>query len=144
MNLRPALLVLLLTVSFTLTGCGITERGGPLWEPEDHHVVFPKAEDADQEASLPAGDYLSVTIEQPAEGFLAERPEYKPLVLMYSGFRYEPPTTSTSGEKSGGAYIYSFIAQEPGDTTVDFILLDDKTGRKLGVYRTLDVTVTKQ
>lgn len=128
-----------LCLILALSACGLTDRGGPWWEPEDHSYQIDPTTNV--QAELPAGDYLTVIVPLKRNEPVSEQPDYNPRLMHFAGFRFSPPTKREYDEGKNGQFIFSFITLEAGDSEVVIHRLGPDKKPAPVVYAKLSVKV---
>lgn len=123
-----------------LSACGIASRGGPLWTPEEHNLTLDQGETA--ALSIPAGDYLSLTVVLKADTPISDDPEYNPRLMHFAGFRFLPPSGHERNQGISGRFVYSFVCLDAGEAEVEIRHMGPDKRPTDEVYASLTVTIT--
>ncbi|EPR30498.1 hypothetical protein dsat_1220 [Alkalidesulfovibrio alkalitolerans DSM 16529] len=134
-------LAVLACLALSLSACGIASRGGPLWSPDDHNLTLEQGETT--AISIPAGDYLSLTVILTADTPVSDEPEYNPRFMHFAGFRFLPPSGYEKSKGQSGRFVYSFVCLDAGEAVVEIRRMGPDKRPTDEVYASLTVTITE-
>lgn len=123
-----------------LAACGIASRGGPLWSPDEHNLTLEQGEST--ALTIPAGDYLSLTVVLKADTPVSDEPEYNPRLMHFAGFRFLPPSGYEKSKGQSGRFVYSFVCLDAGEAKVEIRHMGPDKRPTDEVYASLQVTIT--
>lgn len=108
-----ARLSVLACLALFLCACGMSERGGPWWEPKDHSIELEPGQPT-KTVTLPAGDFLTINLPLFVDTPISEDVDYSPRLMHYAGFRHTPPSKRELSLGRNGKFVFSFISRDPG------------------------------
>lgn len=107
----------LLCFALALSACGMSDRGGPWWEPQEHTVDLAPGS-MDKSVSLPAGDYLTIVLPLRLDEPVSDDLDYSPRLMHYAGFRHSPASKRELAQGKNGKFTFSFITRDPGKAEI--------------------------
>jgi len=118
MRIHPLFrLIPLFCLALVLSACGMSERGGPWWEPQEH-VLELEPGTMDKSISLPAGDYLTIELPLFVDQPVSDDVDYSPRLMHYAGFRHSPGSKRDLSQGKNGKFVFSFITRDPGKAEI--------------------------
>ncbi len=140
----PFRLAVPLCLILALAGCGMSDRGGPWWEPQEHTVELEPGQTA-KTVSLPAGDYLTLILPLRLDEPVSEDLDYSPRLMHYAGFRHTPASKRELSLGRNGKFTFSFITRDPGKgEIVIYRLGPDKKPVKNEPYARISLVITEE